>query len=225
MESNSPPPKMGIDDKQNNASVRDDGNHKNTSRYTPQDTRRAISTFIVVILILAGITAGVLWIVYHPHKPKFAVVGAAVYNLNISSPPYISISMQFTIITRNPNNRVSIYYDHLAAFLFYRNQAITTLLMLPPLHHKRDSTVSFSPILGGGSVPVSMEVVNGLGTDEGYGAVSFRLVLTGKLRWKYGDIKSRRRGVYVGCDVFVGLKRGVMGQVPLLGSPVCRVDT
>ncbi|XP_023746990.1 NDR1/HIN1-like protein 1 [Lactuca sativa] len=220
MESNRPPPKMGNQEKQ----VVEDGNHNNTSRYTRQDTRRGISIFIVVILLLAGITAGVLWIVYHPHKPKFSVVDASVFALNISSTPYISITMQFTIVTRNPNNRVSIYYDHLAAFLFYKNQAITAPLMLPPLYHERDSTVSFSPILGGGSVPVSMEVVNGLETDEGYGAVSFRLVLMGQMRWKYGDIRSGRKGVHVGCDVFVGLKRGVVGQVPLLGSPVCRVD-
>ncbi|KAL4564629.1 hypothetical protein LXL04_028696 [Taraxacum kok-saghyz] len=260
MESNIPPPKMGTDEKQ----VREDGNHKNTSHYKAQDTRRAgprrflldfafardgpvarsllaqliympirdfqslmphkevmpwamaqlalglgrpcrraISTIIVVIIILAGITAGVLWIVYHPHKPKFTVISAAVYALNVSSPPYISITMQFTIVTRNPNNHVSIYYDHLAAFLFYKNQAVTTPLVLPPLYHERDSTVSFSPILGGGSMAVSADVVNGLGADESYGVVSFGLVLTGKLRWKYGDIRSGRKAIHVGCDVSV----------------------
>ena len=191
------------------------------------NARRAVCTCLVVFLLLAGVTVLVLWLVYRPHKPRFAVVGAAVYNFNVSPslPPLVSATVQFTVVMRNPTRRVTIYYDQLAVFLTYRNQAITPQVMLPPLVHGRRSTVAMSPVLGGGQpVPVSVEVVNGLAVDEAYGVVGLRLVLLGRLRWKAGVVKTGHYGVYVKCDVVVGLKKGVVGQVPLLGSPRCEVD-
>ncbi|KAD7479011.1 hypothetical protein E3N88_02147 [Mikania micrantha] len=211
-------PTMVTDDKHTHhvVTVTDDHhpNHKHPSRY---NIRRTISITIVLILILAGITALVLWLLYHPHNPKFTVVGAAVYAANTSSPDITAI--QFTIVTRNPNDRVSIYYDSFTVFLSYENRPIAPPLMLPPLYHKRDSTVSMSPIW-----PVSSTVVNGLVADD-VGVVSLRLVVTGNLRWNAGNIvKSGRKGVYVGCDVLVGLKRGMLGQVPLVRPSFCSVD-
>ncbi|KAK6142649.1 hypothetical protein DH2020_022997 [Rehmannia glutinosa] len=131
----------------------------------------------------------------------------------------------FTVVTRNPNRRVSFSYDHFSAIVSYRNQAITPPVVLPPLFHETKSTVALSPVLGGITVPVAAEVVNQLVMEEDYnGVVGLRLVLTGRMRYKAGAIKSRRYGVYVRCDLLVGLKRGFVGQLPLLGSPACRVD-
>ncbi|KAL9430424.1 hypothetical protein AB3S75_025751 [Citrus x aurantiifolia] len=185
-----------------------------------------IGKIIAIILLLAGVTALTLWLVYRPHKPRFSVVAAAIYNINASSPPFISTSMQFTLVTRNSNRRVDIIYDKLSAYVSYRDQQITAPVYLPPLYHERKSTVALSPVLGGAGqlVPVSAEVVNGLVMDESYGVVSFRVVLLGRLRWKAGAIKTARYGVYVKCDVWVGLKRGFTGEVPLLSAPPCKVD-
>jgi len=188
------------------------------------DPRRALCTCITIFLLLVGVTALTVWLVYRPHKPQFKVVGAGVYDINTTAPPLISITMQFTVVTRNPNKRVSIYYDNLSAFVSYRDQAITPQVMLPPLFHEKHSTVVVSPLVGGGAVPVSVEVANGLSADEAYGVVGLRLVLLGRLRWKAGAIRTGHYGVYVKCDVMVGLKRGFVGQLPLLGSPACKVD-
>ncbi|XWS35957.1 hypothetical protein CRYUN_Cryun20dG0041300 [Craigia yunnanensis] len=179
---------------------------------------------IFIFLFLAGVTALTVWLIYRPHKPRFIVVGAAIYELNATSQPFISTSMQFTIVTRNPNRRVSIFYEKLQAYVSYRNQQITPPLDLPPLYHATKSTVALSPVLGSGMVPASAEVVNGLMMDEAYGVVVLRVVLLGKLRWKAGAIKTGKYGVYVKCDVWVGLKKGVVGQLPLLGAPPCKVD-
>ncbi|PON78914.1 Late embryogenesis abundant protein [Parasponia andersonii] len=214
--------------------------HKMTNeKYCARESngRRVLCTCVSIFLILAGVTILTLWLVYRPHKPRFTVVGAAIYQLNTTStlatassslppqPPLVSTTMQFTVVTRNPNRRVSIYYDRLTAFVSYRNQAITPQVTLPPLFHERRSTVAVSPMLGGGGpVPVSAEVMNGLTVDEAYGVVGLRLVLLGRLRWKTGAIKTAHYGVYVKCDVLLGLKKGVVGQVPLLGTPGCKVD-
>lgn len=79
-------------------------------------------------------------------------------------------------------------------------------------------------MLGGGLVPVSPEVGYGLAADQGYGVVGLRWVLLGRVKYKAGAIWSRRYAIYVRCDVLVGIRRGFVGQVPLLGSPDCSVD-
>ncbi|XP_042481205.1 NDR1/HIN1-like protein 1 [Macadamia integrifolia] len=197
---------------------------KGKGRYAAAELRQAVWTVVGVLILLVGVTALILWLVYRPEKPRFTVVNAAVYDLNITSPPIISTAMHFTIITRNPNHRVSIYYDRLLVFVSYRNQRITPPTVLPPLFHERHSTVAVSAKLGGTAVPVSMEVVNGLVMDEEYGVVGMRLVLLGNIRWKAGPFKTRHYRIYVKCDILVGLKNGYVGQVPLLQSPDCRVD-
>lgn len=197
---------------------------------------RSISQFILILLVLAAVTALILWLIYRPHKPKFTLVSAAVFNLSTTTPPFIATTMQFTIVTRNPNDRASIYYDRLSAFVTYKNQMITPQLILPPLHQRKDSTVSMSPILGGGAVPVSLDVANGILMDmEGYGLVQLRLVLQGRIKYKAGGIKTSHYDLYVNCDMLLGLKKGMVGQVPLLNSNhdagqdqdhhPCKVDT
>ncbi|EEF47064.1 NDR1/HIN1-like protein 12 [Ricinus communis] len=214
---------------QTQSQVTDEKHHQPQKHMSPppsykSDPRRTICTVITIFLLLAGLAVFIVWLIYRPHKPRFTVLGAAIYDLNTTSPPFVSASMQFTIVTRNPNKRVAIIYDKLSAYVSYRNQAITPTVVLPPLYHDKKSTVALSPVLGGAQVPVSVEVANGLVMDESYGVVALRVVLLGRLRWKAGVIKTGRYGVYVKCDIWVGLKRGLVGQVPLLGSPQCKVD-
>lgn len=187
---------------------------------------RVICTFIAIFLLICGIIILIVWLVYRPYKPRFTVVGAAVYNLTATPPPFISATMQFTIEARNPNKRVSLHYDRLVMFVTYRNEYITQPVGLPPLHQKKHSTVAFSPVLGGDGlpVPVSPDVANGLLADQAYGVVGVRLVLLGRLRYKAGAIRTRRHRLDVRCDVLLGLRNGVVGQLPLLGDPNCRVD-
>ncbi|KAI4328986.1 hypothetical protein L6164_021295 [Bauhinia variegata] len=189
------------------------------------NSRRSFCACLTIFLLLAGITLLVLWLVYRPYKPSFTVVSAAIYDLNATAPPLMSITMQFNVLVRNPNRRVSIYYDKLSAFVSYRNQAITEQLLLPPLYLQKHSTVAMSPVVGCSPVPVSMEVLNGLVMDQTYGVMGLKLILQGRLRWKAGAIKTAHYGIYVKCDLLMGLKKGFVGQVPLLGAPArCNVD-
>ncbi|KAG4937988.1 hypothetical protein AAZX31_16G016400 [Glycine max] len=195
------------------------------SRFKPNAPKRQHCICITVFLLLLGIILLVLWLAYHPNKPRFTVASASVYSLNATSPPLMSIAMQFNVVIKNPNRRVSISFDRLSAYVSYRNQPVTPHVMLPPLFIEKNSAVSLSPEIGGVAVPVSEDLTNGLAMDENYGVVGVKLVLSGRLRWRAGDINSAHYGFYVKCDVLMGLRKGFVGQVPLLGAPVCDVNT
>ncbi|KAF7153738.1 hypothetical protein RHSIM_Rhsim01G0180700 [Rhododendron simsii] len=222
-------------------------NHKPTktptdNRYAAKHPRRALCYCLAVFLLLAGITLLTLYLVYRPHKPHYNVASLTVLNLTTTTsapPPSVSAAMQFTIITTNPNHRVSILYDRLSAYVSYHNQMITQPVALPPLFHEKHTRVEMAPVLGGavgggcgvcgggggGAVPVAPEVAYGLGMDEEYGEVGLSLVLLGKIRWKAAGITTRRYGIYVKCDVLIRLsKERVVAQVPFVAPPVCHVD-
>ncbi|GMH21772.1 hypothetical protein Nepgr_023614 [Nepenthes gracilis] len=193
-------------------------------RISPRTLRRGILAVITAFLLLTAIAAVVVWLIYRPQNPKFAVVSAAVYGLNTTAPPFLETSMQFTLLTRNPNRRVSLIYDRLTAAVQYRNQAITQPVELPPLFQERHSSVVMLLAMGGGMVPVSKEVMEGVAAEEAYGVVGLRLVVMGMVRYNAAAIRTRRYAVHVRCDVLVGLKRGYAGQVPLLANHGCVVD-
>lgn len=189
-----------------------------------------VAATIVAILLLAGIAALVVWLVYRPQKPRFMVVGAAIItpinsNTSLPLPPYlISTSMQFSVVTTNPNKRDSISYDHLSAFVTYHNQMITAAMPLPPFYHEKHTSVQMAPVLGGTGIPVSQDVLYRLGMDEAIGVVPMRLVILGRLKWKAGAITSAHYHVYVNCDVLLRLNNGFVGQVALVSAPPCKVD-
>ncbi|KAG9455463.1 hypothetical protein H6P81_008367 [Aristolochia fimbriata] len=199
--------------------------HDDVHYHSGQRRRRMILISLTIFLLLAGVTVLIVWLVYRPHRPRFTVVGAAIYEMNTSSSVAVSTTMQFTVLVHNPNDRVTVYYDRLTAFVSYRNQAITPPLPLPPLVQGHRTTVSMSPLLGGGGgVPVAPHVSNGLTTDQAYGMVALRVVFLGRLRWKAGAIKTGPYGLYVKCDIMLGFRKGFAGQVPLLAAPDCDVD-
>lgn len=183
--------------------------------------RRPILTTIAIFFLLAAIAVLLVWLVYHPTPPSFVVVDAAVLDMNATSSNAVSATIRFTVAAHNPNRRVSIYYDRMTAYVAYRNEAITPPLPLPSLFQGHGSTVATGATLSGAAVPVSRSSAAGLAREGAYGLVGLRLVLLGRLRWKAGAIRSGRYGLYVKCDLMVGVKKGHERQAPLLGNPDC----
>ena len=184
----------------------------------------ATLVLLVTLAIILGIVALVLWLVFRAHKPRFYVQSAAIYQLNLSDGS-VSTNMQFTVICRNPNRRVGVYYDRLWASVSYRGQQITMVSPLPSFYEGHRGVFVLSPFVAGNVVPVSRDVFNGLSADQAYGLVEMRLVMRGRVRWKVGTWKSAHYHLHVQCDVLMGLREGSGGgQIPLLGGHRCGVD-
>ncbi|KAI4377007.1 hypothetical protein MLD38_014705 [Melastoma candidum] len=191
-------------------------------------TARTMLTVVLILVLMIGAVALVLYFLYRPKEPQFAVMAAAVYDLNVTSsvfPPLVSASIQFTLLVRNPNVKTVAFYDRLTAYVTYKDQPLTRAVGMPPLTLGKHEAVTMSPVMGGG-VPVEAAetVINGLEMDEEYGVVGLRVVVVGRLRWKAGVFWSRHRRLSVRCDVLMGLKKGLVGRVPLLATPPCKVD-
>uniref|UniRef100_A0ACD5TAG6 Uncharacterized protein n=1 Tax=Avena sativa TaxID=4498 RepID=A0ACD5TAG6_AVESA len=198
---------------------------------------RTLCFAILVILLIAGITALVLYLVYRPASPAFAVNSIAVYSLSnvanssAGAPNAVAASFQCALVIRNPSGRASARYDRLTAYVVYRGEAITAPAEMPPLVQDPDSAVVVAPVIGGAPVPVSPDTAAALANEVSYGVVSLRVVLLGRVRFVSGPFRRGWRSMYARCDLLVGIRNKGPGvgaarvpEAPLLGNPSCDVD-
>ncbi|KAJ3690710.1 hypothetical protein LUZ61_019874 [Rhynchospora tenuis] len=198
---------------------------------TPDSSNRnrLILSCVVMLIILFGITALILYFVYRPSKPQFSVASLSVYALtnNVSSQYHnlLCTSMQFTFVLNNPNDRVGIFYDRLLVNVYYHDEPITPPVDLLPISQEPAGTCALSPVLGAPSVPVSGDALTQLMEDQVNGVVGLKVVVSGRVRYKSNLYKTRWSMLYVTCDLAVGLKKGGTGtDLPLLSDPQCLVE-
>ncbi|XP_062232369.1 NDR1/HIN1-like protein 1 [Phragmites australis] len=204
---------------------------------------RAVCFAVLVLLLAAGITALVLYVVYCPGHPSLAVTSAAVlsiYNATLGAaaggavagpaPTALAASFQFTLVIRNPSGRSAARYDRLTAYVAYRGEAITAPTAMPPLVQDAGSAVAVAPVLGGGvaaPVPVSPDTAAALAMDVSFGVLALRVVVLGRVRFVSGPFRRGWHSLYARCDLLVGVRKlgnGGGAAGPLLGNPVCNVD-
>ncbi|XP_066382903.1 NDR1/HIN1-like protein 1 [Miscanthus floridulus] len=205
---------------------------------------RALCFAVLVLLLAAGITLLVLYVVYRPSHPTFAVTSAAVlalYNATASNaagagpaPTALAASFQFTLVLGNPSGRCAARYDRLAAYVAYRGEALTAPTPMPPLAQDAGTAVEAAPVLGAGvagpPVPVSPGAAAALATDVADSVLPLRVVLLGRVRFVNGPFHRGWHSLYARCDLLLGVRKigngagGGVPQAPILGDPNCNVD-
>ncbi|KAE8663284.1 two-component response regulator-like APRR5-like isoform X1 [Hibiscus syriacus] len=152
----------------------------------------AFSTTVLAFIFL-------IWLILHPAKPQFSLREAHIYQLNLSSPHLLNSFIQLTLLSRNPNIKVSIYYDELQAYAAYKGQHITVDTSLPPFYQGHEESNLFTTSLQGTGLPVAPSFGYEVGRDRTIGKMVLNLKINGKLRWKVGTWVSGRYRFNVNC--------------------------
>ncbi|ERM96617.1 hypothetical protein AMTRI_Chr09g36980 [Amborella trichopoda] len=142
-----------------------------------------LSTLVLSFLSIIFI----VWLILKPSKPRFSVQDISIYQLNISSPDLLTSTIQVTVVSKNPNQRVGVYYDNLKASASYKGQQITENAALPAFYQGHDDTNVLSSWLSGRSVPMAPALSYNLGMDKSSGKLLLSVKLDGRLRWKVGS--------------------------------------
>lgn len=110
---------------------------------------------------------------------------------------------QVTIASRNPNERVGVYYKTLHAFTTYRDEPVTIPVSLPAIYQgHKDSTV-WSPVMSGESVPVAPYVADAMKQDIAAGYVLLHVKLDGRVKWKVGSWVSGGYHIFINCPALL----------------------
>ncbi|URE42877.1 Late embryogenesis abundant protein [Musa troglodytarum] len=108
----------------------DCGNHEEQKRHKVY--RRLFAAFLLLVILVLLVVL-IVWLVLRPTKPKFYLQDASVAQFNLSSGDgTLTAVLQVTLASRNPNDRIGVYYDRVDAFALYKAQQVTATTALPP---------------------------------------------------------------------------------------------
>ncbi|KAK7410768.1 hypothetical protein VNO78_01847 [Psophocarpus tetragonolobus] len=153
-----------------------------------------LSTFFTSILLLIFL----LWLILHPAKPEFSLKQVDIYQLNLSG-PNLNSSIQLTLLSKNPNQKVGIYYDEIQVYATYKGQQITGDTPVPPFYQDKEESNLITASVVGNALPVAPSLGYQLGRDQTVGRLVFNLKANGKLRWKVGTWVSGHYRFNVNC--------------------------
>ncbi|XP_010251416.1 PREDICTED: NDR1/HIN1-like protein 12 [Nelumbo nucifera] len=155
----------------------------------------AFSTFLISVLSVVFL----VWLILRPSKPEFHLKEADIYQLNLSGPHLLNTSIQITLVSKNPNQKVGVYYDQLQVYASYKGQQITLDTSLPPFYQGHEDRNLLTASLVGIGLPVAPSFGYEVGRDQTTGKLILSLKVNGRLRWKVGTWVSGRYRFNVEC--------------------------
>uniref|UniRef100_J3NBK1 Late embryogenesis abundant protein LEA-2 subgroup domain-containing protein n=1 Tax=Oryza brachyantha TaxID=4533 RepID=J3NBK1_ORYBR len=132
-----------------------------------RDGCKRLLTVLVVLAVLVGVIALILYLVLRPTHPRFYLQDASLRQLDLSnsSGGLLSTTVQVTLASRNPNDRVGVYYDRLDVYASYKYQQITVAASLPPVYQGHGDVDVWSPVLVGPNVPFAPYLADAISQD------------------------------------------------------------
>lgn len=160
--------------------------------------------FTILFSILSVIF--IVYYILHPSKPEFSLKEVDIYQLNLfTGPQLVNSSIQFTLLSNNPNQKVGIYYDELLVSASYKRQQITNSTSLPPFYQGHDESNLLTASLIGNGVPVTQSFGYEVLRDTTVGKIVLNLKVNGWLRWKVCSWVTGKYKFHVNCVAIMPL--------------------
>ncbi|KAM3374291.1 NDR1/HIN1-like protein 1 [Capsicum galapagoense] len=208
-------------------SAKDCGHHDEERRKLHRRLFAALLGFVILILFIILL----IFLKLRPTKPHFVLQDATIYSFNISSPNFLTTNFQITLASRNPNDKIGIYYDKLDVYATYRGQQITLPTLIPQTYQGHKDFTIWSPFVYGNSVPIAPYLTESLNQDQMAGTVLINVKVDGSVRWKVGTFVSGKYHLNVNCPAYVGVGGKMIGNSIAVGSAMkyqlvqnCHVD-
>lgn len=186
-------------------SATDSDNHEPCGRRHGLLRLRHLLAGLLIFVSLILLLILIIWLVLRPSKPKFYLQAISIYQLNVTGggggtiPNLLTAVLQTTLSSRNPNDRVGVYYDRLDAFLLYDAQRVSAATSLPAGYQGHGDVTVWSTYLSGGGILLAPYIADSLAQGERAGFTLFHLRVDGRLRWKVGSWISSHYHLRVSC--------------------------
>ena len=158
----------------------------------------------VILIILLGIAAGIIYLVFRPEAPDYTVNRIAVKGMNLTSGS-ASISPEFDVAVRanNPNNKIGIYYEKDSSVEIYYKDVKLCDGVLPAFFQPSNNVTVFETALKGSGIELRSSDFQALVDAQKKGEVPLQLKLKAPVKIKVGSVKTWMITVKVDCDVTV----------------------
>ncbi|CAI9105733.1 OLC1v1004732C1 [Oldenlandia corymbosa var. corymbosa] len=201
-------------------SAKDCGHHEHERKKLFRRLIIAAAALIVAVLFIILL----VYLILRPAKPQFILQDATIYSFNVSQPPspppaFLTSTFQITLSSRNPNDKIGVYYDRVDVYAAYRGQQITLPTLLPPTYQGHKDVAVWSPFLFGENVPIAPFYSDALTQDQFAGTVMINIRVNGRIRWKVGTFISGRYRLFVNCPAYINIGKWKSGNIVIGPAP------
>ncbi|KAJ8558429.1 hypothetical protein K7X08_005195 [Anisodus acutangulus] len=145
----------------------------------------------------------------------------SVSNLNLSN-SLISANWDLRFTVRNPNKKMTLYYDDIAAAVFYDYVSLSDTTVPPFYQEKRVETSQKAGFASSGSY-VERRVFDEMNSErDRRGSIGFNVRMVARVRFKAGAWRARRSA---GSDSDSDICLSYAGERRVFASLSCRVST
>uniref|UniRef100_A0A1D1YY22 Uncharacterized protein At1g08160 n=1 Tax=Anthurium amnicola TaxID=1678845 RepID=A0A1D1YY22_9ARAE len=181
----------------------------------------------VAVFLVVGLVTFILWLALRPHLPAFAVSSASVSSFSVSASQQLSADFNLSFAVRNPNRKVGISYDEVAAAVLYGPEAISKT-SLPPFYQGKGNSTVVAASFAAAADYVDADAANGIAKERSSngGVVVFHVRVTAWVRFRSGAWRRTRSHLMRAfCDnVRIGFSNATSAVGSLAGPPQpCKV--
>lgn len=189
-------------------------NARRYNQYTRRNHRRCrccccfswLIGIIFVLVVLIGIAAGVLYLVFRPEAPNYSIDSIAIRGINITSPSSTAaMSPEFDVTVRadNPNDKIGIHYETDSSAEVFFNEVRLCNGALPAFYQPSNNVTVFETALKGNGIQLRSEDRRALLEAQTKREVPLTVKLRAPVKIKVGSVKTWKITVKVDCDVTV----------------------
>ncbi|XP_054819521.1 NDR1/HIN1-like protein 13 [Prosopis cineraria] len=162
---------------------------------------------IFILIVLLGIAAGVMYLVFRPKAPDYTINSISVKGVNLTSVAAASsaISPEFDVAVRadNPNKKIGIYYEKDSSVEVYYKKVMLCNGALPAFYQPSNNVTVFQTVLKGSDIELTTTDATALVNAQSKRSVPITLKLRAPVKIKVGSVKTWKITVKVDCDVTV----------------------
>jgi hypothetical protein len=160
-----------------------------------------LTILITIFLLLLAIF---LLVCFKPKKPTFSVQQLEIQNITLSG-QLINSTIQITLLSTNPNQRVGIYFDQFSVYATFNNTKITGETIIKPFTQRElERKLLYISLIGNGVLDPSISYE--MGQDIIFGELSLAIQANGQLHWKFPNWMSPPYPISISCVSEVFLK-------------------
>ncbi|KAK7316617.1 hypothetical protein RJT34_00216 [Clitoria ternatea] len=189
-------------------------NARRYSDYSGRKTRRCrcccclcwFISFIIGLIILLGIAAGILYLIVRPKAPEYSIDTVSVKGMNLTLPSStVEISPEFDVTVRaaNSNGKIGIYYEAGSSVQMFYREILLCDGALPAFYQPSNNVTVFETVLKSNGIELTTSDQAALVKAVAQRSVPLQLKLRAPVKVKVGSVKSWKITVKVDCDVTV----------------------
>ncbi|XP_071731936.1 NDR1/HIN1-like protein 13 [Rutidosis leptorrhynchoides] len=182
-----------------------------------------LTCILIILILLVALASGVVYVLYRPHRPTFAVASLHVTQFNLTSSNKLTTNFNFTISARNPNKKITFDYDPVSVSFNSNGVDVgdgkITAFTMPKKNTTMLRTVTS---VNGVSVDDNSQLKSDLKSKK---SLQLKIQLDTKVKVKIGSIKTKRLPIRVTCDgIRAPLPTGKTATMATVSDAKCKVD-